>query len=378
MNILFMIDELITKGGTEQHLFDLSVELTRAGHRVSVLCLLEGKYGDSFRSNPDIAYHCLHVKRIYNFGGMAAIFGIARYIRLNCIDIVQTFHTGADLIGPIASLLSFRHPVVLSSRRDLGYTKSPRHIVAQRLVNQLVDRILANSKAVSQSVLVLEKYPVQNIEIIYNGIHSVKFPLPDQTTLEELREKFSLSVQDVVIGSVGNIRPVKGYDVMVEVAACICRQNANVVFIHAGDGEGRSELESRCKDAGIARQFRFLGHQHNIPEILSLMDVYLQPSRTEGFSNAVLEAMSTGLPVVATRVGGNPEIIDEGVNGFLVDSEDVAGMTTRLLALVKEPGVRTRMGNAGREKILEHFDISHMIKKYERYYYECMQGVGSQ
>jgi glycosyltransferase involved in cell wall biosynthesis len=132
------------------------------------------------------------------------------------------------------------------------------------------------------------------------------------------------------------------------------------------------ELKSHCLSAGIAHKFKFLGGQLWIPEVLSVMDVYLQPSRTEGFSNAILEAMAAGLPVVATRVGGNAEVIDDGINGFLVESEDLAGITSSLLRLIAEPELRGKMGSVNKRKVLNHFDVSCMIDNYERYYNECI------
>ncbi len=371
-HILFLIDELKVKGGTEKHLHELACEMIRAGFRVSVFTFQEGDYAREFMDDSRIHYVCLDVTRIYNAKGLLAILRLADYIRSQRVDILQTFHTASDLVGPLASVLSLKRPVVLSSRRDLGYTKSPRHIKMQRLINRYVDGILANSCAVKNALVDQEAYQFEKIKVIYNGIHTNRFFRFEKKS-SELADKHGIPLGGCIIGSVGNIRPVKGFDSMVEVAIRLCKSNSDVYFVHAGEGAGRAILEDSCKTAGIENQFKFLGNQECIPELLSLLDIYMQPSRSEGFSNSILEAMASGLPVVATRVGGNPEIIDHLITGYLVEPDDVGGMVDCLAQLVREEKLRQAMGKAGREKVKYNFDIACMAGHYERYYHELLE-----
>lgn len=371
-HILYLIDELKVKGGTEKHLHELACEMIRAGFRVSVFTFQKGDFAREFIADPRIHYSCLDVTRIYNVKGLLTILRLADYIRSQRVDILQTFHTASDLVGPLASVLSLKRPVVLSSRRDLGYTKSPRHIKMQRLINRYVDGILANSCAVKIALVDQEAYQFEKIKVIYNGIHTNRFFRSEKKSLK-LAKKYHIPLGGCIIGSVGNIRPVKGFDRMVEVAIRLCKRYPDVYFVHAGEGADRGLLEDLCKTAGIENQFKFLGNQECIPELLSLLDVYMQPSRSEGFSNSILEAMASELPVVATRVGGNLEIVDHLITGYLVEPDNVSDMVDCMEHLVNDEKLRVTMGKAGREKVKTCFDIVCMAGQYERYYHEFLE-----
>lgn len=377
LNILYVIDELITKGGTEKHLFELAEGMASRGHCVTVVSLNEGEYAKAFKCLKGVEYRCLMVNKIHNYNGLIAILKLSRFISTYKIDIVQTFHTGADLIGPLAAKLSLKQPVVLSSRRDTGYTKAPRHINAQRIINRLVDAILANSLAVQSAVVEQEAFPLAKIKIIYNGIEVDRYNQSDPVRAADIAMANGISLKGCVVGSVGNIRPVKGYDIMIDVAAMLCHAFPQLTFIQAGEGPDMDELKTSCIRMGIDNKFLFLGKQEHIPEVLSLMDIYLQPSRSEGFSNAILEAMASGLPVIATRVGGNPEVIDDEVNGYLLESEDAKAIAERISLLIKNNLLRRNMGEAARKKVKLLHDISFMMQQYEGFYYESIAAKGT-
>jgi len=370
-HILYLIDELKVKGGTEKHLYELAIGMADAGFRVSIFALAEGEYAEEFKINSKISYLCLNVKRIYDVNGLSTIFSISRYIKQQKVDIVQSFHTASDLLGPIAARLSFQRIKVLSSRRDLGYTKSHRHVQIQRYINHFVDGILANSTAVKNSIIANEQCAADKIYVIFNGI-DVKPFASDSTRRRLKRDELKVDADAILIGSVGNIRPVKGYDLLVEAASKVCRDNSAVRFFHVGDGDMKEPFVKRCSELGIAHKFIFLGALENVIEFLSALDIYVQPSRSEGFSNAILEAMASGLPVVATSVGGNNEIVENGRTGFLVASEDIENLADRILKLTYEADARRSMGALGQEKTMSDFDLFHMIHNYERYYNELL------
>lgn len=365
-HIVYLIDELKIKGGTEKHLYELATGMAAAGFRVTVFSLTEGAYACEFRQTSNIHYDCLNVIRIYDAKGISAIVRLARFINSQQVDIVQSFHTASDLIAPLAARLSLRRPMVFSSRRDLGYTKASRHKFMQRRINYLVDGILSNSRAVKQAVQEQEGFPEKRITVIYNGIDMEPFDRKDAVRQRQ-REAMGASPDSILVGSVGNVRPVKGYDLLVEAAGIVCRQMPNVLFCHAGEGELLDQLMRRCREVGIESHFSFLGAVKNIPSFLSSLDIYIQPSRSEGLSNAILEAMAAGLPVVATNVGGNPDLIDSGVNGMLVPTNEF-DIAQQLLVLAEQPEERLRLGALAHQKVLAKFQMSAMLREYRQFY----------
>lgn len=368
-HILYLIDEIKVNGGTEKHLFELANGMADAGFCVTVFSLADGEYASEFKANSLVNYLCLNVKRIYGFKGMSAILSIAHYIRQHKVDILQSFHTASDLVAPVAGALSFREIKTISSRRDLGYTKSPRHVMMQRYVNHFVDGIFANSTAVKNSVIAKELCSERKISIIYNGINSDNF-VPDIFSRQQQRCSYGVDGQAILIGSVGNIRPVKGYDLLVEAAAIVCRNNSAVQFFHVGEGEMRGQLEARCMELGIGGRFHFLGATKDVSHFLSALDIYVQPSRSEGMSNAILEAMAARLPVVATDVGGNPDLVEHGITGLLAPGEDSVALAEQLIQLVKQPLMRSTLANSAYGQVQEKFHISCMLRNYKTKYVE--------
>lgn len=372
LHILYLIDEIKVKGGTEKHLFELATGMADAGFRVSVFSLADGEYAGEFNKNAKITYQCLNVTRIYDFKGLSVIFHIARYIKQQRVDVLQSFHTASDLVGPLAARLSFRNTKVLSSRRDLGYTKSHRHVKMQRYINHFVDGILANSTAVKNSIIEKESFPTKRISIIFNGINLGTF-LADRSCRQRQRKAMGVDEQAILIGSVGNIRPVKGYDLLVEAAAIVCLGNPAVQFFHVGEGGMREQLEARCKELGIGDQFHFLGATKDVPCFLSALDIYVQPSRSEGLSNAILEAMAARLPVVATNVGGNPDLVENGITGLLAPGEDISALAEQLLQLVGQPEMRNSLADQAYRHVHEKFHISCMFENYKKKYLEIFK-----
>lgn len=372
LHILYLIDEIKVKGGTEKHLFELATGMVAAGFRVSVFTLADGEYAEEFKKNSNLSYRCLNVTRIYDFKGLSAIFSIAHYIHQQRVDILQSFHTASDLIGPLAARLSLQSIKVLSSRRDLGYTKSNRHVQMQRYINRFVDGILANSSAVKNVVIAKEFFPASRIDVIFNGIDVTAF-VTDKAGRQHQRRVMGVDEQAILIGSVGNIRPVKGYDILVEAAAIACSANQFVRFFHVGEGEIKEQLEERCKELGIGDRFHFLGAIKDVQTFLSALDIYVQPSRSEGLSNAIIEAMVARLPVVATEVGGNLDLVENEVTGLLAASEDSAALARQILKLIRQPLMRKILAENAYSKAMEKFQFTSMINNYNNKYLDLVR-----
>lgn len=367
MHVLYLIDELKVKGGTEKHLFELSAGMADAGWRVTVFSLSEGEYAGEFRKHRKVRYYCLNAARINDLKGIASIFRLVGYIRKERVNIIQSFHTASDLIGPVAARLSLRPVRVLSSRRDEGYTKSGRHIAMQKYINRFVDNILANSTAVKKAVVDQEGYPPERIEIIYNGIDISHFKLGPESRAEQ-RRVLGAGPDSFLIGSVGNIRPIKGYDLLVEAAGIVCRRLPDVSFYHVGKGPDKARLQERCRELEIDNRFCFLGFVRDVPLFLCGLDIYVQPSLSEGFSNSILEAMAVGVPVVATAAGGNSDLIKTGENGFLVPIDDPESLAESMISLVKNVEQRVSFAERAYDQLQNKYQMSSMLANYIEYY----------
>ncbi len=172
-----------------------------------------------------------------------------------------------------------------------------------------------------------------------------------------------------------NIRHIKGIDVLARAAARVCHACPDTVFLAVGgvlEPETFRKLQALVDSLGIKDNFRFLGTMSNPYPVLAASDVFCLPSRSEGFSNALIEAMGSRLPCVATRVGGNGEALTEGVDGFLVESEDADAMGDRLLRLLRDPKLRQGMGLAARKTVESQFSMSAMMARLAGIYRELL------
>lgn len=369
MNILYLIDELVGRAGTEKHLLSLSKGMAGLGHKVFVFSLMDGPFAENFKGLEDISVHyrCLNVKRIYDLNGLVAIRTLADFIRRKKIDLIQSFHTGSDIIAPIAAKLARNGVAAISSRRDTGFTKSKRHVMLQRLINRGVRAIVANSRAVKQAVIDQENYPPDRVMIIYNGIDLEPFQR-DYAKPDFLKPIFERSKKPFIVGNVSNLKEKKGHAFLIDVADKLCRKHENLFFALAGDGPLKESLVERCRVLGIADRMHFLGNIEGVAAFLKWLNAYVQPSESEGFSNSIIEAMASGCPVIATKVGGNPEAISDDESGLLVEFGDVSGLVNMIDSLIDDKKLKLQIGEAGRQRAASRFSLKSMFESYESFY----------
>jgi len=177
-----------------------------------------------------------------------------------------------------------------------------------------------------------------------------------------------------VIGTIGRLVPVKNQAMLLRAAARLYEYHNNIKVLLIGDGPLENELVALATSLGIAPNVRFLGRRSNVPDILRTLDIFVLPSLSEGMSNTILEAMSCKLPVVATNVGGNSELVVHGLTGLLVQRNNHEEMCRKLEELVMNPDKREQMGSQGRKRVGSFFSIGKMIKNYESLYISMLEG----
>ncbi len=244
--------------------------------------------------------------------------------------VVHTRHRGADLVTTSrqASLLRFA-----SARADAFVCVSAD----------------AAALACKQGV------PERAVRVVTNGID-----------LERFRIGTYANAGPAVV--VARLTAEKDVACLLEATALVVKQVPEFRLLVAGDGPCRSDLEEQAARLGLNANAEFLGTVRDVPPLLARGRLFVLPSRTEGISLTLLEAMASGLPIVATRVGGNPEVVAEGETGLLVPSENPAALASAIVRVYREPGLAERLGRAGRERVEEHFDLVRMIRQYEGLY----------
>jgi len=208
------------------------------------------------------------------------------------------------------------------------------------------------------------------IHIVANGVAAEIFrPREDAT---ELRGEFSLPTGRIILGNVARLDPVKNHEVILRALALISDRNRRPFFLLVGEGPHRSALQRMIEQLGLAPDVHLFGYSDRIPELLNCMDLYVQSSFYEGFSNTVLEAMACGLPVLATDVGGTGDILTEGREGFFFRPDDVERLTALILRLAGDARLRRGLGECGRRRVEELFTVQSMVLKYENIYRELV------
>ncbi|MFC1556323.1 glycosyltransferase, partial [candidate division KSB1 bacterium] len=205
------------------------------------------------------------------------------------------------------------------------------------------------------------------IEVIHNFIDTGFYSKNGDSAL---KEKFAPAGEAILI-HISNFRPVKRVDFAIEVFSKI-RETVPAKFILIGDGPERGKAEKKCRELGICDHTYFMGKQTSVNEYLSISDLLICPSETESFGMSILEAISCGIPVIASNVGGIPEIISDGKEGFLLELNDLQGFTDAGLEILKNPVLYKKMSETGREKARMYFDTDIIIPKYEQYYLQLL------
>jgi glycosyltransferase involved in cell wall biosynthesis len=299
-------------------------------------------------------------------------WNLRQLVREEQVDITHTFFQTSDLwAAPIAKLGGCS--TLVSSRRDLGILRTSMHNVAYRAVNPFFDRVLAVSDEVRAFCITNDHLKAERVETLYNGIDlSV---LNVRAKEYDARSRLGLPSNVPLVSTLANIRFVKGLDVLVCAAARVCSEIPETVFLLAGTVLESGVYQDLCKlvkSLGLSNNVRFLGGVQNPYPILGSSDVFCLPSRSEGFSNALLEAMACGVPAVATRVGGNGEAITDDVTGYLVQSEDVDAMADRILRLLRSRDLRYRIAQAALRNVESRFSFSAMMTRLVQIYDELL------
>ncbi|MGD0482249.1 MAG: glycosyltransferase family 4 protein [Terracidiphilus sp.] len=352
--VLLVVDQFAkVLGGGERIAMKLAALLPDYGYRASILTFSAHPDSAALKSPPCPIY-LLPLQRTYDLAALRAALEFRRFLKQQRIRIVHTFFESSDIwAGFVTKTMS--NAKLVWARRDMGILRSRKHHIAYRLLAGAPDAVFTVSEQVRRHAIEVDRIDAARVHTIYNGLNLADW---------DAASRPAKNPGEFLVTTVGNIRRVKGHDVFIRAAAPIVQQFPKVSFSIAGDvlePAYFAELQTLVRDLDLVNHVRFDGGVTNLRQHLAAADIFVLPSRSEGFSSAIIEAMASSLPVVATDVGGNAEAVNDGVTGFVVPPEDPGALSAAILRLLSDPFEAKAMGAAGRNLVAEKFTTEAMM-----------------
>lgn len=309
-----------------------------------------------------------------------ALVKLYRLMRREQPHLVHTHETKAGLLGRVAAhwagvpvIIHTYHGHVLHSHHSLAKTWLLR--VMERILARCSDRLVTVSAQVKQDLVTYGVAHPQKISVIPLGFHLDPF-LEASVHRGQMRHELGVQANARLVGIVGRLFPIKNHALFLEAAARIVAGEPLARFVVVGDGTLRPALEQQARKLGIADRVIFTGWRHDLPRIYADLDVLVVSSDNEGTPVAAIEAMAAGCPVVATRVGGLPDLITDDETGLLVPPRDAAQLATAVLRLLQNPEVATRLGAAAQQIVRERFAVQRLLTDMNQLYGDLLQRKG--
>jgi len=369
---MLVIDRMII-GGAEQQFLELVKGIDKKRFEPIVVTLYPGgALEPEIKSVPSIEYFCLNKKSKLDF---LIIFRILRLLRQKRVDIVQPFLTPATFFTLLPAVIN-RTPIKVvtergSRRKKTGWGHS-LYLHIEDFFTRFADWVIPNSES-GRRYLIDRGIKPAKIKVIYNGINQHRLT-PDSTQLTKIRDNLDLPTNGMVVGISASLTPSKDHVTFLHAAGLISDVMPQTRFAILGDGPLKSDLKNLTKDLGIDSRVMFLGNQTDVGPYISFFDIAcLCSSDAEGCSNAILEAMAIGKPVIVTDTGGNKELVENGKTGLLVPTRDPQALANAILACIKQPEWAREMGQHAQEMIQKRFSLERMVHDYETLYEESIK-----
>jgi glycosyltransferase involved in cell wall biosynthesis len=351
-------------GGTERQVANLALGIDSAQFDLHLACLCHT--GELLAD-----LEALHVPRpefrigsLYSPRTLWQGIRLAHYLRTNLIQIVHSYGFYPNVFTvPVARLAGAS--IVVASIRDTGDLLTPMQTRLQKLVCRFADCVLVNAEAIRES-LIEQGYDPHKIVVIRNGIALSNFARKERSAV--LRRELGIPPSARLVAVFSRLNPMKGVEYFLDAAIVLAGRFPDVSFLVAGDGESKKELQERASSLGLGQRIVFTGFRCDVRDLLSEAAISVLPSLSEGTSNTLLESMAAGIPVVATNVGGNPEVIEDGVSGLLVPPRDSTALAAAIVRLLEDEDLASRLGQAGMRRVSELFSLSGSVQQTEHLY----------
>ncbi len=371
-------------GGAEQQVVEVASRINRDMFEPQIYCLSEGGPLQPVAEQHGVKVTVFQagVRKTAHSTGIPLrrpreFFSLYRYLQQERPDIVHCYMYKPSIYGGLATRL-LKKPILLTNRRRLGVFKDgkPHLQFLENVVNRFTDGVLVNSQALKEDVLRRERHlSPDNVHVIHNGVDTQKYCMKEESRtvssscLAQRKQAFGIPVKAPVIGMIANLFPYKGHHDLIRAAAKVHQAYPDARFLCIGEDWGiQGQLETLCSRLGLQDHFLFTGHIQNIAEMLHVIDIQVSASHEEGFSNAILEGMATGKPIVATSVGGTLDVIIDRQTGLLAPPKNPDALATAITILLDTPDFASKLGRNAKKLIEEHFSMEKMLDKLEKLY----------
>ena len=373
IKVMYLIDYFAGPyGGTERQLYELIKGLDKKIFQPHLAIFRHTSFTEDKTAHFPCPITALNISKLTSLDTLLKLLKFSRRIRREDFRLVHIFFNDAAISLPLFCKMGGAR--VISSRRDMGFWYTARNLLALKVSNLFVDRIVANSKAVKDNVNKKEGFPHGKINVIYNGYSQEQFGLPLDT---DLRKRFFIGENEYIIGMVANLRPIKRQADIIRAFAIVRKRCSNTHLVFVGSTKVESELgilEELVKTLHLESCVHFLGHAAETIPIIKHFTVGVLCSESEGLSNAIIEYMGCGKPTICTNVGGNPELIIDGYSGFLVDAGDINTLADRIITILCNPSLAFKMGQNALKVAENNFPMQKNVRSYTHLYEQLIHG----
>jgi sugar transferase (PEP-CTERM/EpsH1 system associated) len=359
---VFYVIWSLQMGGAERVVAELARGLDRARFRPVVCCLNFKGHLAAEVEGQGVPVHALGKKPRLDLG---ALVRLARLMRRERADVVHTHLWTSSFWGRLAAVMA-RVPVRIVTEHNIDTWRRAWHLAADRGLARVTDHFLFVSREVEAFYRERLHLDPARGQVVLNGVDLSRFDAV--VDARAVRERMGLKSAGIVAGVVGRLDERKGHRYFLEAMAALAGQQLGVRGLVVGEGRERADIEARQAALGLGERVRILGYWPDLAEALAAIDVFVLPSLMEGHPLAVLEAMAAGKPVVATRVGGNPAAVEDGVTGLLVPPRDPGALARAITTIARDPERARRMGREGRRRVEERFSLEAARRANEEVY----------
>ena len=293
------------------------------------------------------------------------IWDVAKLVRQEKIDVVMTTLFYADVVGSLARAISPVKAVFSWETISAPEWLLTRRLLAYRFAMRFCTKVISVSETTAKWLVEKRGLPRNKVIVIPYGVNLKQFSVGRDP---KLKAKLGIPKASPVLGTVARLHSQKGHRYLIEAAKSIVKDFPKVRFVLVGDGDLRRELEEQVGAADLTGNFIFLGFREDVRELLKMFDIFVLPSLYEGLPNVVLEAMATGLPVVATSVDGTPELIVNGKTGYLVAAKQPQPLAAKIKALLSDTKLAQQFGRQGRKRVEENFSLEKQVNDFQDLY----------
>jgi glycosyltransferase involved in cell wall biosynthesis len=356
-------------GGAEQLILMTAPRLKREGFEVTVACLKGwGLLGDELEAR-GVRAVALGAKGVWDVRAAGRLLSILRRDRIQILraDLFLA-NQAARILGRLAGV-----PVVITTHHDTDVPMRFHRRLLERLTAPLSDAVVACSEAVRR--FAIESYGLRPglVRTVPNAIE-IPEVAHDPQRRDRVRRELGATRDDLLVGTVGRLmEPKKGLVIFLAAARLLARDFPRVRFAVVGDGPAREALEARAAREGVSHRTVFAGLRRDVPDVMRALDLFVQPSKWEGFGITLLEAMAVGTPVVASRVGGVPEVVVDGETGILVPPGEPEPLAEACAALLRNRERAGRLGESGRARAVASFGIDRLVGELAALYRELYE-----